>query len=120
MANRKVSLIRKCKTPAGWRRYPVVMAANGKVKPDAVVADGLEATFPTGHYELRSYNGSKVVYERVPGNATDALAALKLAQKRANAVATAEDAGVQVVEETGQRTLRGEYKKFIQSASLIV
>jgi integrase len=116
MANRKVALVRKCKTPDGWRRYPVVMAANGKVKPDAVIVDGKEATFSTGHYELRSYVGSKVAYERVPGNATEALAALKLAQKRANAVAMAGNAGVQIVEETGRRTLRGEYKKFIQAA----
>ena len=46
MANKKVALVRKCKTPGGWRRYPVVMSANGKVKPDAVTVDGLEAILP--------------------------------------------------------------------------
>ncbi len=116
MANKKVTLVRKCKTLQGWRRYPVVMAANGKVKPDAVLVEGRERTFPTGHYELRFYVGSKVAYERIAGNATEALAALKLAQKRSNAVAMAGDAGVQVVEEAGRRTLRGESKKFIQAA----
>ena len=116
MANKKVTLVRKCKTPNGWRRYPVVMAANGKVRPDAVIADGKEATFPNGHYELRFYVGSKVAYERIAGNATEALAALKLAQKRSNAVAMASDAGVRVVEEAGRRMLRAEYKRFIQAA----
>jgi hypothetical protein len=62
------------------------------------------------------YVGSKVAYERIAGNATEALAALKLAQKRSNAVAMAGDAGVQVVEETGRRTLRDECKRFIQAA----
>jgi len=35
MANKKVALVRKCKTPDGWRYYPVAKSANGKVKPDA-------------------------------------------------------------------------------------
>src|SRR5258708_3640044 len=86
MANRRVSLYRKCKTPDGWRRYQVAMSANGKVKPNAVIVDGKEAVFAVGHYELRSFEGSKTKWTRVKGNATEALAELKQAQKRANAV----------------------------------
>jgi hypothetical protein len=56
----------------------------------------IEVVYPTGHYALRAYNGPKLVYTRVKGGATEALAALKLAQKRANAVAMAENAGIQV------------------------
>ena len=116
MANKRVALVRKCKTPDGWRRYPVVMAANGKVKPDAVTVDGLEVSYPTGHYERRSYVGSKVAYQRITGNATEALAALKMAQVRSNAIATAGAAGVQVVADPSRRTLRAEAKRFIQAA----
>jgi hypothetical protein len=53
MANKKVSLYRKCKTPEGWKRYPASMSANGKVKPNTVMVSGVEAAFPVGHYELR-------------------------------------------------------------------
>jgi integrase len=97
MANKTVALYRKCKTPDGWQRYPVVMSKNGKVKPDAVVVQGSERTYPVGHYELRSYSGSKTVWTRVKGNATEALAALGQARSRANAVAVAEADGLEVV-----------------------
>ena len=34
MANKKATLVRLCKTPKGWRRYPVVIGGNGKLKPN--------------------------------------------------------------------------------------
>jgi integrase len=116
MANKSVYLVRKCKTPDGWKRYPAAMSKNGKVKPDVAIVGGVEVTYPVGHYELSSYAGKKRVWTRLTGNATDALAALKLAQKRANAVAMAGDAGVQVVLDPKRAVLRSESKKFVQAA----
>jgi len=116
MANKRVSLVRKCKTPQGWKRYPALMSANGKVKTDAVTVRGVEMTYPIGHYELGSYVGSKRVWTRVSGNATDALAALKLAQKRANAVVIAGDAGVKVVSDPTRLALREAAPRFVQAA----
>jgi hypothetical protein len=40
VSNRKVTLLRYCKTEAGWRRYPVVIDKTGKVKPNAVLVRG--------------------------------------------------------------------------------
>jgi integrase len=117
MANKKVSLVRKCRVPReGWRYYPAVMSANGKVKPDTVMVGLAEKAYPIGHYALRAYSGSKLVYTRVEGGATEALAALKLAQKRANAVAMAGDAGVQIVEDSTRTRLRDSYPRFVQAA----
>lgn len=116
MANKVVALVRKCKTPQGWLRYPVAMSANGKVKPDTVVIQGFEKTYPIGHYELRSYSGSKLVYTRVDGTATDALAALKLAQKKATAIAIAGDAGVRVVADPTRIMIADAVPKFVQAA----
>lgn len=113
MANRSVKLYRNCKTSAGWRRYPAVMAANGKVKPNTVTVRGVEVLFPVGHYELRSYEGSRTVWKRIEGNATDALAEQKVAQKKAAAKAIASIAGVQVIEETSRKILRDEIKKWL-------
>src|ERR1035441_245875 len=74
MANTTVNLYRKCKTPEGWRYYPVVMSANGRVKPNAVKVDDAEVAYPVGHYVLRSYDGGNTVWTRVTGGPTEALA----------------------------------------------
>jgi integrase len=116
MANRAVTLYRKCKTPGGWKRYPAAMSSNGKVKPNGVVAGGVEAVFPIGHYELRSFEGSKTVWTRIEGTGTEALARLKLAQKKSNAIATADDAGVQVVVGSQRVALRDAATNFVKAA----
>jgi integrase len=117
MANKKVGLVRKCKVPDdGWRYYPAVMSANGKVKPNSVLVGDVEMAYPIGHYALRSYNGPKLEYTRIDGGATEALAALKLAQKRANAVAMAAEVGVQVVQDSTRTALRDSYPRFVQAA----
>jgi integrase len=116
MANKSVYLVLKCKTPDGWKRYPVVMSKNGKVKPNAVRVGDVEKVYEIGHYELGSYVGSKRVWTRVKGTATEALAALQTAQKRANAVAEAEDAGVKVVTDEKRAVLKTEATKFAQAA----
>jgi integrase len=116
MANRSIYLVRKCKTPDGWKRYPVVMSKNGKVKPNAVRVGDVEKVYETGHYELGSYVGSKRVWTRVKGDGSEALAALDNAEKRANAVAEAEDAGVQVVVDETRVVLKTAATKFSQAA----
>jgi integrase len=116
MANKSVYLVRKCKTPEGWKRYPVVMSKNGKVKPNAVRVGDVEKVYETGHYELGSYVGSKRKWTRVKGTATEALTALQTAQKRANVVAAAGDAGVKVVLDPMRIPLRDSYPRFVQAA----
>jgi integrase len=74
MANKKVTLMRLCKTPTGWRRLPIVMGANGKVRPGYALLNG-KPVLLEGHYELRAYEGTRTVYQNVGNNAADALAA---------------------------------------------
>jgi integrase len=92
------------------------MSGNGRVKPYAVTVNGVEAVFPTGHYVLRSYAGDKTVWTRVTGGATEALEELRSAQKRANAVAVAADAGVQVVLDPQRVALVKAAKAFVEAA----
>jgi integrase len=82
------------------------------------LVSGVETNFEVGHYELGSYVGSKRVWTRVKGNAsaTDALAALRTAQGKANAVVVAEDAGLEVVVDTKRVALKDAAKKFVQAA----
>jgi hypothetical protein len=43
MANKKVNLTKRVQTPHGMRHCPVVLPANGRVKPDLVRVNGLLA-----------------------------------------------------------------------------
>ena len=115
--NRTVKLVRLCKTPAGWRRFPAVIGRNGKVKPDAVLVNGQETKYPTGRYQLRTYQGSRNVFTDIEGGPSQALQALKKAERRLSV-------GIAAVETTpaepvpGRVELRGALEKFI-AATLI-
>jgi integrase len=114
MANLKVTLVRQCKTEKGWRRYPAVIGKNGRVKPGVVLVDGEERTYP-GHYELRSYVGSKMVYKKVEGNASDALAARDRALGVALAKDTAVAVGATLIVDEGRTHLHRHLSKFLLS-----
>jgi integrase len=114
MANRKVILVRRCKTPDGWQRYSVVIGENGRVKPGFVKVAGQEIEYPVGYYEIRKYVGKKLVYLNAGENAADALQEL---QKETHLVAAkhllAEVPGVQLVEEPGRLPLAKQLRRFL-------
>ena len=106
VANRKVTLVRNCKTPDGWRRYPAVFGKNGRIKPDVIKVDGREVNYPEGVYQLRSYEGARMVYKTVGANAQDAVAALKSKENALIVHEHASAAGLKIVEEPGRKYLR--------------
>jgi hypothetical protein len=116
MANRKVILLRYCKTEKGWRRFPVAVGRNGRIRPNYVLVDGKPHEYPEGHYELRFYQGSKAVYKNVGTNAQDALQErdreVQLLVARDAAVA----GGAVLVEEAGRTPLSRQATKFVQAA----
>ncbi len=117
MANRSVALYRYVKTKSGaWKRLPVVMSANGRLKADVVLEDGVEVAYPVGHYVLRRYEGSKTVWVTIEGGSNVAMAELRAAQKKQQAIAQAKTVGVQVVEDFSRKTLRQLFDVFVQAA----
>lgn len=116
MANIKVSLVRRCKTPDGWRFYPVAMSANGRLKNNTVIVDGSEVIYPVGGYILRHYQGKKLVWTRIEGGAYEALAALNIARKRSAAVAVAKSVGIEVVSNPARETISAARDRFVSSA----
>jgi hypothetical protein len=52
----KVNLFKRVQTASGSRCCPVVEAANGRIKPDAVIVDGVEERHPEGAYYLSWYH----------------------------------------------------------------
>ena len=82
MANRKVSLVRYCKTPDGWRRYSAVIGKNGRIKPGFVTVKGRQHHYPEGHYEARYYEeefhaGRTLVTVQADGRIDDAQAIMR-------------------------------------------
>jgi integrase len=116
MANKAVSLYRKVKTDEGWKRYPAVISANGRVSSDRVIVAGEEKIITGGHFQLGSYEGTKRIWTRVKGNAADALAALKTAQRRALVTVEAKEAGVVVITDPKRIALRDRAKQFVSEA----
>jgi NADPH:quinone reductase len=67
--NRQVNLTKRVKTESGLRYCPVVLAANGRIRPNYVLVDGKQEVHPEGAYYLEWRNGARRVYAefmRVP------------------------------------------------------
>src|ERR1017187_3639921 len=102
----KVALVRQCKTPDGWRRFPVVMSGNGRVKPNTVLVDAKEQVFKEGYYQLRTYaNGGRIIYRKIKGGPTEALAELDRERNLIVAREAVEGTGAQIVGDKAQKTL---------------
>jgi integrase len=114
--NRKVTLLWYCRTPRGWRRFPVVMGRNNRIKHAHVVDSGIEVAYPDGHYETRRYEGKKPVYTNVGSHASDAVAARDKESHLMVAKESATAAGAKVVEEGKRTYLRRVCELYIQDA----
>jgi hypothetical protein len=59
--NREVNVTKRVQTSKGLRYCPVVLSANGRVKPDTVLINGKEEHHTEGAYYLEWREGSKPV-----------------------------------------------------------
>jgi integrase len=97
MANKTVTLVRYCKTEDGWKRLPIVMGANGKIRPHYAMLKGKPTLLPEGRYELRMYEGKKTIYKDAGKNPVDALRAQHQASKLLIAKDAAGSAGAEIL-----------------------
>ena len=63
--NKEVNLTERVRTPQGLRFCPVVISANGRVKPDYVLIGGKEQRRPEGAYYLEWREVGKRVRQSV-------------------------------------------------------
>jgi integrase len=103
MANKTVTLVRLCKTASGWRRLPVVMGRNGKLRPGFALVNGEPTFMPEGHYEIRTYQGTKTLYKNVGDDPAEALAAQQRESHLLKVKDSAKAAGVEIVGQPGAR-----------------
>jgi integrase len=117
VANRKVTLVRLCKTEKGWRRYPAVVGKNGRVRPGFVLVDGQEREYPVGRYQLRTYDGARMIYRDAGENAAAAATARAKAEHKLTAKVEAKAAGVKLEEDApGRVSLVSGLRRFISAA----
>jgi integrase len=117
MANRTVTLIRICKTERGWRRYPAAFGKNGRVRPGWVMVGDEPEYFEQGRYELRLFEGSKLVYVPAGDTPAEATAARDRMERKLKAKETALAAGIVLPkDEPGRVSLALKAREFIRDA----
>jgi integrase/recombinase XerD len=93
--NRQVNLTKRVRTPKGLRFCPVIVSANGRLRPDYVLVVDKEERHPEGAYYLEWYEGSRRVRRSV---GKDAITAASLRHRQEQILAS-KAAGITVVGE---------------------
>src|ERR1700723_4121286 len=116
MANREVNLTKRIQTPHGWRYCRVLLSANGRVKPDAVVVSGKEERHPEGAYYLEWREDAKRVRLSVGKDPADASARRLRKEAELNAV----NNGVSVMPngQNGNRSVAAAVTDFLDETKL--
>ena len=95
--NRECNLTKRVQLAQGWRYCPVVLSANGRVKPDVVLVKGKPERHTEGAYYLEWHEGSKRVRLSVGKDPADASARRLRKEAELNAV----NNGASIVSENG-------------------
>jgi integrase len=100
----------------GWRYCRIVLSANGRVKPDAVLVNGKTENHPEGAYYLEWYEGAKRVRLSVGKDPQDAAARRLRKEAELNAV----NNGVAVVPENGHgpRSVAASVADYLEETKL--
>jgi integrase/recombinase XerD len=114
MANRKVNLTKRVQIDGGSRYCPVVLAANGRVKPDVVLIDGNPQRHAEGAYYLEWRENGKRVRLSVGKDAGEAAAK----HRRKEAELNAKKHGVAVIPENGRRSLAAAVDAYLEEVKL--
>ncbi len=114
--NREVNLTKRVLTGKGLRYCPVVLSANGRVKPNAVLVSGKQETHTEGAYYLEWSEGSKRVRLSVGKDAADASARRLRKEAELNAV----NNGAVIVPEngSGHRSVAASIADYLEETKL--
>lgn len=102
-----LSLLWYAKTPKGWQRVPLVTGGNGRIKLGWGMFDGKPTHLPGGRFQLRFYEGRKIVFENAGSDPAEAQTALTRKGYLLEAKTLAHGAGAKiVVQEEKRQTLK--------------
>ncbi len=114
---KEVNLTKRVQTSKGMRYCPVVLSANGRVKPDLVTVNGREERHPEGAYYLEWRENGRRVRLSVGKDPADASARRQRKESELNAL----NNGVIVVPETGDsrhRSLAAAVSVYLEETKL--
>jgi integrase len=114
MANRKVTLLWYCRTAKGWRRFPVVMGKNNRIRHACVIDNGVEVSYPDGNYVLRLYEDGRAVHKNAGTNAAQAQVKCQQLTNLLAAKEYAVAAGAKIVPDEKRVSLRQAAGRYIQ------
>ena len=115
--SKEVNLTKRVQTARGMRYCPVVLAANGRVKPDLVIVNGQQERHPEGAYYLEWRERGKRVRLSVGKDAADASARRLRKESELNAI----NNGVAVVPENGDnghRSVAAAVAEYLEETKL--
>jgi integrase/recombinase XerD len=114
--NREVNVTNRIQTGKGLRYCAVVLSANGRIKPDAVLVSGKQELHHEGAYYLEWRDGAKRVRVSVGKDAADASARRQRKEAELNAV----NNGVTVTPEgpNGCRSLASAVTDYLEETKL--
>jgi integrase len=114
--SKEVNLTERVITSRGMRYCPVVVSANGRVKPDLVLVNGQQERHPEGAYYLEWRENGRRVRLSVGKDAQDAAARQQRKQAELNAI----NNGVAVMPQNGNghRSVAMAVSEFIEETKL--
>lgn len=114
--SREVNLTKRVQTPRGTRYCPVVLASNGRIRPDVVLVNGQQERHPEGAYYLEWREKGRRVRLSIGKDAQDAAAR----RERKEAELHALNNGVSVLPENGdgQRSVAAAVAQFLEETEL--
>ena len=114
--SKEVNLTKRIQTSKGARYCPVVVAANGRVKPDMIIINGEQERHPEGAYYLEWREHGRRVRLSAGKDAQDAA----IRQQRKQAELQALNNGVAVVPENGdaRKSIRAAAADYLEETKL--
>jgi integrase/recombinase XerD len=114
--SREVNLTKRVQTPEGMRYCPIVLASNGRIRPDLVLIDGRPERHPEGAYYLEWRDKGKRIRLSVGKDAQDAAARRQRKEAELNAL----NNGVSVLPEpgNGHTSVAAAVARFLEETEL--
>ena len=114
--NRQCNLTKRIQTGKGPRYCPVVLSANGRIKPDLVLVGDREERHPEGAYYISWYEGKRLIRLSVGKDAATATA--RRLQKEAELNAVNNGVAIAPEDQNGNRSVAAAIADFLDETKL--
>lgn len=120
MANRKVALLRYCRTQSGWRRLRVNPVHKGRGWSEQLSVPSGQSILEHGEYQLRWYEGTRACFKGVGKDLQEAITSRDNQLSNLGAELAAAAAGRTLVPESAARvSLSTARQKFLEKKRLV-